>query len=128
MTKKGIYQLSEKEIITLIRNMRFTNHSKDRIIERIDAIDFDRKISLMKKLIREQAFAYMNNDGCINVAVTETTYIVAKPLDRCYLIVTYKEPSNNNYTVRDKYTFALMGVLRWKYHIKYENGLYLQYS
>ena len=106
------YKLSREELTDLVMGMRFTNHAKIRITERINGMNFHECMGKLITQVLDENFGYMNTDGCINVAVTKNTYIVVKPLEDDYLVITYKEDSQSGFTIYDKYHMALEGVLR----------------
>lgn len=109
-----LYRLNEKELNIIANNIRLSRHAEEQVMKRMGInIRNLRDRNYFKDQIRNSQLAYVNTDGCINIAFTENTYIVVTQRKiPMYLVVTYKEPSKNSYTVRQKYKFALSGICR----------------
>ena len=106
-----IYKLNKGEISDIIMNWQFTKHATIRITERMDCVTFhEAKSKLITRILNEN-FGYYNTDNYINLAVTETTYLVFAPNEKGYLAITYKEDSQSGFTIYDKYHMALEGLV-----------------
>ena len=107
-----IYKLNKEEIWDIIQNWNFTKHARLRLQERLGGVTFHEAKSKLVTMILTESFGYYNTDNCINLAVTETTYLVVDLKETGYTIITYKEESNSGFTIYDKYHLALEGVVR----------------
>ena len=103
-----VYKLELEEIKEIVNKLTFTHHAEQRIIERVNGDNMNDCINILTTSILTEQFAYLNTDDCFNIAVDKYTYIVVSPTNT---VITYKEPSHNKYTVRDKYQLAMKGVL-----------------
>jgi len=108
----SVHKLDLKQIKEVLNKWTFTKHAEQRILERINGDNMNDCINILTTSILTTQFGYENTDGCYNIAVTDTTYIVVAIGKYSNTVITYKEPSHNKYTVRDKYQLALKGVLR----------------
>lgn len=102
-------QLVPQEVLyDIAYHYRLTKHAIIRIKERGVFVNKIREIFLNPYL------AYYNTDGTINIAVDETHYFVIseKTDDGKYNVITYKEPSNNNFSISDKRLYAINGYDR----------------
>jgi hypothetical protein len=106
------YLLNYREIYDLIMNTKYSRHAEQRLVERLKIHNKYHIHGVLMSKVLNARFAYMNTDGCINVAVDEESYLVVVPRDDDYLCITYKEPSHNGYTVYDKWDLAKKGVER----------------
>lgn len=106
-----VYKLNKNELRDVMWNLALTKHARQRLIERYGMHPKGNGECLIQPAM-EMCFAYMNTDGYINVGISPKEYIVISPKVNCYLVITYKEPSENGYTIYDKYSMAKKGVLR----------------
>lgn len=114
--------LSRKELRVILHNFYCTRH----VIERLNArkknlimynikggVDFlITKENIIEDIENNCILAYYNTDGSVNVAIDEFNYYVFEPTrDNTYFpyvwtLITFKEPSDNNITIYEKWGLA----------------------
>lgn len=99
-----VRELTHEEVLLIYENTSFSNHARDRMVER-EAVLQD---------IISSPLAYINTDGTINIQnrVKPKEYFVFAKTDRGFIVITYKEQSKNGISLRKKYQLALKGYER----------------
>lgn len=99
-----VRELTREEILVIYNNTSFSNHAKERMLERKAAL---------QDIIRSP-LAYVNTDGSINIQnrIKPREYFVFVKTDTGFLMITYKEQSLNGVSLRKKYQLALKGYGR----------------
>lgn len=99
-----VRELTREEVLIVYEYASLSNHARDRMVER--------KATL--RGIIGSPLAYINTDGTINIQnrVKPKEYFVFAKTDRGFIMITYKEQSNNGISLRKKYQLALKGYER----------------
>lgn len=99
-----VRKITRNEILEIYEKAVFSNHAKERMIQRGAALQD----------IIASPLAYVNTDGTINIQsrLKEHEYFVFAPVDDKYLMITYKENSHNGISLERKYQLALKGYER----------------
>ena len=99
-----VRKITRDEILEIYEKTTFSNHAKERMLERGAALQD----------VIASPLAYGNTDGTINIQsrLKEQEYFVFAPVDDGYLMITYKENSHNGVSLQRKYELALKGYER----------------
>jgi len=111
MKHNTLKRLNKNELIEIAYNIQLSNHSKEKLLDRLN-IDYRYNLDQLRDYIINSDLAYVNTDNAINIAFSKDTYLVVAQFDNYYRVITFKEPSKNYYTVYDKYNMALKGIGR----------------
>lgn len=109
-----LYRLDKNDLMKITPKLSFTKHAKKQLLER-KKLNVDNPLDMIKintKIVSSK-LAYVNTDNAINIAFSKHTYlVVGQNYNGTYTAITFKEPSHNKYTVKQKYELALKGVER----------------
>ena len=114
--------LSRKELRVILHNFSCTKHVIERLIERKNnlivynnknGVDFlITKENIIEDIENNYILAYYNTDGSVNVAIDEFNYYVVEPtrdskfFPYVWTLITFKEPSDNNINIYEKWGLA----------------------
>lgn len=101
-----VRQLTQQELNYIANNYIVSKHAIDRLRERFYASK-----SKVKDSIIHSDLAYINTDGSINVKLNNTEYYyVFIKNNNVYKMITCKHPSDNGYTLQQKFELAMKGI------------------
>ena len=104
-----LHRLGRDDLLTVVNNLKFTEHAKQRIDERYDR----ETLGSIHNAIMNSPLAYVETDGTISIGLKDnSTFKLVPPKKKHhtkYLVITFYEPSLNNHDIWHKYRLALRG-------------------
>ena len=96
------------ELKEIANNFFITPHAQQRLKQR----NIDNEA--ITRYIQNPILAYFNTDSSISIAIDEFNYFVFayNENEKRYILITFKEKSNNDINIFDKHRLAQMGIKR----------------